>query len=334
MGQPIHRDTSNTHLTNDRGLKTLSVTDTEKIDFSVVIPVYNSQGTLSPLCESILTELKDFSVQIILVNDKSYDASWEKIASLKEQFPTNITAINLAKNAGQHAAIFCGFHFAKGKYIITIDDDLQTHPREILKLIAKEKETNADLIYGVYQKKEHAFIRNLGSRMLGSIFSTHASTPQQGSSFKLIKKELIEKIIPHNSQNIFIDELLGWHSGYTDFIAVKHEKRQIGKSGYSIIGLMRLTAHIVINYTVVPLKLITYLGILSSLISFGVGSFYLYQKIIGDSEIELGFTSLIVAVFFSTGLILFSLGIIGEYLNRIFMMQMGKPPYKIQNILE
>lgn len=304
----------------------------KEYDFSIVVPVYNSAGTIEDLYMAVSEVFSDKTFQVIFVDDESFDESWQKISLLKQKHE-NVVGVQLQKNAGQHAATFCGFVFARGNYIVTIDDDLQVHPREILKLIDCAAKEQADVVYGVYEKKQHSSFRNLGSRLVSKILIKYGSAVKDGSSFKLIHHSIVEKIISTNRQKIFLDELIGWYSGKTAFTPVQHDKRREGQSGYNLFKLIKMTFHLLVSYTVIPLKFITWLGLLSSVVSFGFGIYYIYQKINDITEVS-GFTALIVAIFFSTGLILFSLGIIGEYLSRIYLLQSGKPPFKIRYILQ
>lgn len=305
---------------------------TKEYDFSIVVPVYNSAATIELLYQACSEVFSQNKFQIIFIDDASFDESWCKIATLKEN-NSNVTGIQLQKNAGQHAATFCGFVFAKGNYIITIDDDMQVHPQEILKLIDCAQQEDADVVYGVYDKKQHSSVRNLGSKAISKILIKYGSAVKDGSSFKLIHHSITDKIISTNRQKIFLDELIGWYSNKTAFTTVQHDKRTDGQSGYNLFKLTKMAFHLMVSYTVLPLKFITWLGLFSSIISFGFGIYYIYQKINDVTDVS-GFTALIVAIFFSTGLILFSLGIIGEYLSRIFLLQMGKPPFKIKYILQ
>jgi glycosyltransferase involved in cell wall biosynthesis len=136
------------------------------MDFSVIIPVYNSQNTLKALIEGIINTFDEMgrSFEIIAVEDGSTDNSWDTLESLKKEYPENLSIIRLTKNYGQHNATLCGFEYASGDLIITIDDDLQVNPSEIKKLCSKYKESEADLIYGFYRKKHHSPFRNMGSK--------------------------------------------------------------------------------------------------------------------------------------------------------------------------
>jgi len=303
-----------------------------KPTYSLIIPVYNSALTLPNLYQEIEKHLSTVNYQIVFVNDCSSDNSWQVLEGIKEKSNKNITLVNLASNAGQHIALYCGLMYAEGQYIISLDDDLQHHPSEIIKLHQKAEETDADVVYGIYKTKKHNIVRNSGSKVFARIVNKFASTPLQGSSFKLIKNNIAQKVIQHNHFNFYLDEVLAWYSSNTEFVEVEHFEREIGSSGYSPIKLIAMSWMILINYTALPLKLITNIGILSAIISFGFGLYYIFQKINGG--VQLGFSALIVTIFFSTGLILFSLGIIGEYISRIFLLQTGKPPFKIKQVVK
>jgi undecaprenyl-phosphate 4-deoxy-4-formamido-L-arabinose transferase len=265
------------------------------------------------------------------VNDACPNNSWETVKSIKAQHPNIVTAINLAKNAGQHHAILCGFQYVKGAFVITIDDDLQFHPNEIEKLIAQQKRTGADLVYGIQIVKEHSFIRNLGSKAVAFLFASFASTPGKGSSFRIIKADVVQNIKHFNQRYIFLDELLAWFASNTQFVEVNHSRRKEGKSGYSIFKLVLWTLRLIFTYTTLPLRVMTYFGLLAFLICLGFVGYFLYMKF--SFGAELGFTALIVSIFMSTGLILFSLGIIGEYLSRLFQLQTKRPVFFVKEVL-
>ena len=301
-----------------------------KYTYSLVIPVYNSANSLPKLVDEIEKALNGKSYQVIFINDSSVDNSWEVLMELKAKSKATMVLVGLAHNSGQHAALYCGLMYAEGNYIVALDDDLQHKPSEIIKLKECLEQENADLVYGIYEQKKHGIVRNVGSRLFAAIVNKFASTPLKGSSFKLIHASLIDKVLQHQHFNFYLDEVLAWHSKNTSFVVVEHEKRIMGSSGYSPIILIKMSIRVLLSYTALPLKFITYLGFLSSLVSFSVGIYYIYEKLINESQS--GFTAIIVSIFFSTGLILFSLGIIGEYISRIFLIQTGKPPFKIKDV--
>jgi glycosyltransferase involved in cell wall biosynthesis len=303
-----------------------------EMEYSVVVPVFNSEASLEELF-SRLTAVMDSNgkaYEFIFVDDGSRDRSWEVLKKLKEDHPGVLTAIRLAKNFGQHSATFCGFNFAKGNFIITIDDDLQCPPEEIPKLVKVMEEADAELVYGIYKKKKHSFIRNLGSKSFKKSASLLGS-PKDGSSFRLISKNIIEKIIIHHQNFVFIDEILHWYTEYIGLAAVEHHKRKYKRSGYSNRKIWSLLANIMFYYTTAPLKLMVYGGLISSAFFFILSIYFILKKILLD--VPLGYTSLIVAILFSTSLILLSLGVIGEYLSRIYMVQNKKPLYSVKKVL-
>lgn len=305
----------------------------DKKDFSVVVPVYNSAKMLEELyvrIDKFFTE-KQKSFEVIFVDDGSADNSWQVLSTLKKHSPQTITAIKLTQNYGQHNALFCGLTFVKGEWVITIDDDLQTPPEEIGKLLLTQENTGAELVYGYYEKKEHSLIRNAGSWFVSKIFKNFANMSGKGSSFKLISSLVTEKVISRNYRMFFLDEILAWHTDNIEHVVVNHLPRKEGQSGYTLFKLFKITLKLVVGYTAFPLKIISWFGLLSALICLGFVGYFIYMKYTYGAE--LGFTSLIVSIFFSTGLILFSLGIIGEYIRRLYIGETGKPSFTVKTVL-
>jgi polyisoprenyl-phosphate glycosyltransferase len=304
-----------------------------ELEYSVVVPVFNSEASLEELL-SRLTAVMDStgkSYEFIFVDDGSRDSSWEVLKQLKEKQPNIVTAIRLAKNFGQHSATFCGFNFAKGNFIITIDDDLQCPPEEIPKLVRVLEEADAELVYGIYNKKKQSLLRNIGSESFKKSASLVVGSSKDGSSFRLISKNIIQKIIIHHQNFVFIDEILHWYTEYIALAFVEHHKRKYKSTGYSNRKIWGLVANLMYYYTTAPLKLMVYGGLISSVFFFILSVFFVLKKIL--LNVPLGYTSLIVAILFSTSLILLCLGIIGEYLSRIYMVQSKKPLYSVKKVL-
>jgi len=305
-----------------------------QIEYSIIVPVYNSESTLEILfsrTKAVFTTLgKVF--EMVFVDDCSRDKSWEVLTQLKKQYPEEVIAIRLSRNFGQHNAVFCGLEYARGDQMITIDDDLQIPPEEIPKLIQSYNETDADLVYGFFGKKKHSMVRNLGSYFIKKSSRILLQAPGEGSSFRLLSSELAKNILKHNQHFVYIDELLLWYTGNISFVQVAHQKRSVNHSGYSTWKLMKLSFNIIIYYTAVPLRIMTYGGFILSILSFFLAIRFIINKIIHD--VPLGYTSLIVAILFSTSIIMLCLGMIGEYLTRIYKVQNKKPPYSIKKILK
>lgn len=302
-------------------------------DYSVVVPVYNSCESLEDLYMRIDKTLngQKKSFEVIFVDDDSSDASWAKLESLQKTNPDKVTVIRLARNFGQHNATICGIAQASGEFIITLDDDLQNPPEEIAKLISAMENSDADLVYGIYSKKQHSLVRNLGSAAIKASSRRFFRTKGHGSSFRLMKSSIGKCLLNHQINFIYIDELFNWYTNHIEFVLVDHQKRPFQKSTYTSHSLFSLFSNLVIYYTAIPLRIMVYTGFISAFLSFIVGTMFIYRKIVHD--VPLGFTALIVAILFSTSIILLSLGIIGEYLSRIYSVQNHKPPYSIKTLL-
>ena len=305
------------------------------LDISIVIPVYNSSESLLELQDRIATTMASVgkSYELILVDDGSRDRSWQKLKEVKEIGGDTIVAIRLEKNVGQHNAILCGFGFSRGKLIISMDDDLQHPPEEIPKLLAQYDKSQPDVVYGIYKVRKHGRVRSAGSYVVKKSAKYFADYKGGvGSSFRLFNRSIVDKIKGRPQSFVFIDEIIHWYTGDIDTVEVEHHPRKIGKSSYSLFKLLRLYINILINYTAWPLKLMIYGGMLASFVSFLVGVLFIIKKIFFNADVE-GFTALIVAITFSSSLILMSLGIIGKYLYKIYQQQNGKPPYAVNKVL-
>lgn len=303
-------------------------------DYSIIVPVFNSSQSLDELFRRIDQTMLGLrkTYRVIFVDDGSPDNSWQKLEALQIANPDRITAIRLGKNFGQHNATLCGIAQADGEFILTIDDDLQNPPEEMGKLIAAMQETDADLVYGIYSNKQHSVARNMGSAVIKRGSRRIFRTKGKGSSFRLMKSALGKHLLNHQINFIYLDEIFNWYTNHISFVNVEHQKRPFQQSTYTSRSLFSLLSNLVIYYTAIPLQLMVYGGFITGLFSFITGMFFIYRKIVMD--VPLGFTALIVAVLFSTSVILLSLGVIGEYLSRIYMVQNRKPPFAIKEILK
>lgn len=302
-------------------------------DYSIVVPVYNSSESLKELflgIEQTMTGLGK-SFEVIFVDDGSSDSSWKTLEEIQQGNRGKVTAIRLARNFGQHNATSCGIAQASGDFILTLDDDLQHPPKEITKLVEVMDNGDADLVYGIYDKKQHSLARNLGSKAIRASSHRFFSAKGYGSSFRLMRSSLGKKLLNHQLNFIFIDELFNWYTNHIEFVIVEHHKRPFQKSTYTSHSLLRMTSNLVIYYTAIPLRIMVYGGFISSFLSLLTGLLFIYRKLV--HHVPLGYTSLIVAILFSTSIILLSLGVIGEYLSRIYMVQNQKPPFSIKTIL-
>lgn len=297
--------------------------------YSVIIPVFNGALTIADVVAEVYQVFNEInqSVEVILIDDYSTDNSWTVINQLVKKYEGKIKAARLSKNFGQHNAIFCGLNLVQGKYIVTIDDDGQNPPSEIPKLIDRIKETNADIVYGIYAKKKHSFLRNFSSHIVQALFKKVFNTKGNFTAFRCFKKQIGQKISKVNKHYIFIDGLIQWHTSNVAYTQVQHLSRKAGQSGYSIFKLIKLTSNMVFNFTTLPLRLLVIVGALGSIVSFIAALVYLYRYFVW--AVPMGFSSIILSILFLGSAIMFGFGILSEYLIRIYNLQNDKPAFSI-----
>nr|WP_315164620.1 glycosyltransferase [uncultured Flavobacterium sp.] len=290
------------------------------IDLDIVIPVYNSSLNITSLIErlNLWANETTYKFQVIFVDDCSNDNSIKKIILEPKAFEYKL--IQLAKNYGQHTATAVGLSKSSAPYVATIDDDLQHDPFELENLLKMLINEDIDLVYGVYQKKEHAAFRNFGSSLLKRILRLAGLNYNMVTSFRLMKSKVTKTFKNNNVTSIiFIDEYLTKIAKNQSSCLINHLSRKEGQSNYSTWKLVKFALKIILFHTAVPLRFITRFGLVMAIVFFMFGFYFTYNKI--ANNVPLGYSSLIVALFFSTGMILLSLGIIGEYIRKIWISQ-------------
>lgn len=304
----------------------------QSIVYSVVVPVFNSAPTLSRLFEEIKNGfgLAQQHFEVVFVNDFSGDSSMQTLLRIKEKYPSFVKVIQLAHNHGQHKATLCGIIYSSGKWIITLDDDLETPPSEISKLIKEMEKNHYDLVYGVPESGQQVSFKRRIGEAFKRLLSGGADTTGIGSSFRMFSGHIRENLKQVKLDFIFLDELLHWYVADVGFVPVKRAARIHGSSHYNYFSLSVFAVQILFNYSDYPIKLMIWSGISSSLLCFGLGIYHVYNKFMYD--VQLGYTSLITSIFFSTGLILLSLGIIAEYLRKIYFKNLDRQNIKIKHI--
>lgn len=301
---------------------------------SVLIPVYNSEGTIAEVVkriQSVVVNLdKKYEYEIILINDYSKDNTLDVCRELCEN-NKNIRLISFSKNFGQHHALMAGFKNAIGDYIICLDDDLQTPPEEINKLINCLEEGNYDVVYARYNIKNHSKFRNFGSYING-VMATHLINKPKDiylGSFFICRKFIVEEIKKYDNPYPYIGGLIFRATQNIGSVVVEHRERKTGKSNYNISKLLSLWFNGFTNFSVKPLRISSLLGILLSCISFIFMIIVLIRKLI-NPEIQMGWTSLMVGIVFFGGIQLISIGLLGEYIGRIFLCINKSPQFVIK----
>jgi glycosyltransferase involved in cell wall biosynthesis len=289
---------------------------------SVVIPVYHGAVTITKLVETVQEQLKAYAFEIILINDGSKDNSEQVCISLSEQYK-NISFLSLRKNFGEFNAVMCGLNYAKGEYTVIIDDDFQNPPSEIIKLLNTTQQGNFDVVYGQYDEKKHHLVRNFGSWLVNQVTTSLFKKPQDLylSSFKIIKKEVVEEICKYKGPYPYLDGLIFNITDNVGKITVIHNDRHHGESNYTAKKLASLFLNIIFGYSLLPVRLSLFLGMLSTFLAIVLSILQLFSVI--DYPIRL------VVLFFG-GIQLISIGIVGEYIGKTFLTQGNTPQYTLK----
>jgi len=299
---------------------------------SIIIPVFNSEKTIEIVCNKIKDVSKDnYYFEIILVNDNSQDNSLNICKTLTE-INDYIILLNLAKNFGQHAALLAGLNYATGDYIVFLDDDLQTPPEEITNLIAKLEE-GYDVVYANYKSKKHSKFQNIGSKINNIMANIILKKPKnlRITSYFIIKKFIANEILKYTGPYPYLGGLILRSTDNIGILNIDHKEREFGKTNYNFIKLFRLWLNGYTNFSIKPLRISFIFGISTSIVSFILAIIFTIRKII-DPNIFIGWTSIIVALFFFFGLQLIVIGFIGEYVGRIFLTLNKQPQYVIKDI--
>ena len=297
---------------------------------SVIVPVYRGADTLPELVSQLVKTLDGnvASCEILLVNDGSPDNSWEVITRLSHQVE-QVRGINLLRNYGQHNALLCGIRQARGEVIVTLDDDLQNPPAEIPKLLEKLAE-GYDVVYGTPVHEQHGLWRDLASQVTKLALSSTmgVETARQVSAFRAFRTSIRQGFAEFHSPSVSIDVLLTWGAARFTAVPVAHNPRTAGRSNYTFRKLVRHAMNMVTGFSILPLQLASLMGF-----SFAIFGLLVLVYVIGRYLIQGGsvpgfpFLASTIAIF--SGVQLFALGIIGEYLARMHFRLQDRPPYVI-----
>lgn len=300
---------------------------------SVVIPVYNAEKTIANLTDELLRDLAHDDLEIIIVNDGSKDKSHEVCIEIFKKYKDIVKYIHLARNFGEHNAVLAGLNNTIGDYVVIIDDDFQNPPKEIQKLITEAATKGYDVVYSYYEKKHHSWFRNLGSNFNNLVVSWLLNKPKDLylSSFKCLNRFIVEEVIKYKGSFPYIDGLILRSTQSIGRVLVKHLKRKEGKSGYTLRKLIELWLNMFINFSIYPLRVSVFLGFVFSIVG-GVSSVYIIIEKINNPDIPIGITSILVAILVFAGIQLLILGLIGEYLGKLFLVNNQTPQYVIRHI--
>jgi polyisoprenyl-phosphate glycosyltransferase len=300
---------------------------------SIIVPVYNGELTIDYLLQGINNALKDIEYEVIFVYDCGPDNSWEIIKRLKNTYPDKVQGIKLTRNYGQHNALICGFQSARGDYLITMDEDLQHDPNDILVMFEKQKEGDYDVVYGVPDIPKHKKFRNLTSSILKRMIIVGIPDINKDySAFRLLKKEIARKTVEMQNSYTFLDGYLSWITSNYGSCEVRHSERLAGQSSYTLRKLVNHSLNIFFTFSNIPIRLLTYTSIIIFLLTFSYSIYIIIRKIILNDYIP-GYPSIIIVLGLGISLILLGLGILGEYLHRVNLKTTRRPNFAIREII-
>lgn len=302
---------------------------------SYVIPCYRSEKTLPKVIEEIIQTMKtlpQYEYEIILVNDSSPDGTRETIRTLCNQY-RNVKGIDLAKNFGQHAALMAGMRFTRGDIVVCMDDDGQTPADEVGKLLGKVEE-GYDAVYASYGKKKHSLFRNFGSKVNELMTRVMLQKPKTlaVTSYFAVKRFVVEEMIRYEHSYPYVIGLVLRSTKNITNVEVLHRAREEGTSGYTLKKLFSLWFNGFTAFSIIPLRVATVIGSLCAFSGFAYGIYTIIKKLV-LVNVEAGFSALMSVLVFMGGMIMLMLGMIGEYVGRMYICMNCSPQYVIREMM-
>ena len=299
---------------------------------SVVVPVYRGQATIGALVEAVSALPIEGGLEIVLVNDGSPDRSLEACRRAAGAARVPVTVVDHARNYGEHNAVMTGLRHARGDYVITMDDDLQNPPEEVARLYRHARSSGLDVVYTKYKDKEHAAWRNIGSRFTNRMADFLVDKPRglYLSSFRCMSAFVVEQVTKYEGPFPYIDGLIMQVTQSIGTLEVVHLPRADGSSNYTLRRLIRVWLNMAVNFSVMPLRLATFLGFAFSALGLLGVLVVIVEAVLGETP--QGWASAIVAVLLLSGTQLLILGIAGEYVGRLYLMAAKKPQAVVRGI--
>lgn len=303
--------------------------------YSIIIPCYKSSHTIRKVVTMTSEKLEEMGktpYEFVLVDDCSPDDGETvcELRTLADDYPF-VKAVELARNSGQHNAVMAGLNYAEGDVLIAMDDDMQTHPSQ-LPLLFEKFDEGYDIVYGYYPQKHHSSFRNLGSWLNYISVRILIGKPKElkTSSFWIIRRFVRDYVVQYRSHYTHLQGLFLRTTRNIASVPVKHFDREYGTSGYNMHKLVSLWSNIM-GYSIVPLRVATRVGAFISVLSILGALAIIIKKIVAPTS-AVGWYSLIVSIFFLSGLIMMFLGLIGEYLGRMFQNQTADPQFVVRQV--
>jgi undecaprenyl-phosphate 4-deoxy-4-formamido-L-arabinose transferase len=302
---------------------------------SIVIPVFNEQENLKALHDSLSSALKGFgkSYEVLYVDDGSTDRSLDLLRELQEDDP-RVMVIEFSRNFGQHAAIFAGFDQAKGEIVVTLDADLQ-NPPEAIPTLVRAVESGYDVVGGWRENRKDPFYRKLASRLVNRVisWSTGVKLRDYGCMLRAYRRDIVQQITKCSEISSFIPALANTFARSIAEVEVPHRDRAQGRSKYSLTRLIRLNFDLMTGFSLFPIQAISTFGLVTAIVGVGFSIFLFIRRWIIGPEAE-GLFTLFAILFAFIGIQILALGIIGEYVGRIYNEVRKRPRFVIRNIYQ
>ena len=312
----------------------IDILDQERPHISIVSPVYRAEAIVDTLVAEIEESLKavGHSYEIILVDDRSPDNSWNKMQELKNSHEY-LKCIRLSRNFGQHSAIMAGLSVAEGEWIVVMDCDLQDKPNQIAKLYG-EAQKGFDVVLARRKNRKDSYFKKKGSYIFSKIFSflTDMEYDNEIANFGIYNKKVILSVLKIDDNIKFFPLFVKFVGFKTTSVVVEHQERFAGESSYSIGKLISLAFNTIISFSNKPLKLFVKFGLIISCLSFLTGMYYIYEAVTNQISVD-GFSSIIVSIWFLSGVVITIVGITGIYVGKIFDQTKNRPSYIIDEIV-
>ena len=312
---------------------TAALTDSVGVGLSIVIPVYRGATTIRPLVEALSALRPAGGLEIVLVNDGSPDNSGEVCQELVRRAPVPLTYVEHARNFGEHNAVMTGLRHASGAYVITMDDDLQNPPEEVVRLYDHARLGNWDVVYTRYGVKQHAGWRNLGSRFANAVADRLLDKPKglYLSSFRCMSAFVVQSVMRYQGPYPYVDGLIMQVTQRIDSIEVRHLPRIEGRSNYNLTRLVRLWLNLATSFSLAPLRLAVYAGAFMALLG-AVGAVATIVEALFVHETPSGWASTMTVIMLVAGVQSMILGVLGEYVGRTFLSANGKPQGTVRSV--
>lgn len=301
-------------------------------EISVVIPVFNEEASLHELRARIQGALADEDYELVLVNDGSADRSSEILRELAHAHP-EVVAVDLSRNFGQHPAVLAGFSVSRGRYVVTLDADLQNPPEEIPRVL-DELRKGHDAVGTVRERRQDPWMRRQVSGLVNRVTtaSLGVGMTDYGCMLRGYTRELVDEIVGLAERSAFIPALATTLARNPVEIHVAHVEREEGSSKYSPLRLMRLGFDLITGFSLLPIQLVSLTGMAIALLGVGFAAFLLLRRIIVGPEVE-GVFTLFAILFAFIGVLMLGIGIVGEYVGRIYAEVRHRPVYRIREVV-